>query len=68
MLTFESGIDIRCREVAIPTIARFYVSSNEYRFIVIGTQYGYLHKTNGDIYTWRSYSGAYRAAKNYIPI
>ena len=62
MITFESGMDIRCREAKEPTVARFRVSGDDYRFIVIGTEYGYIHTSAGDVRTWRSYSGARRAA------
>lgn len=67
MITFESGIDARCREVKLPTVARFRVNATDWRYIVIGTAYGYLHTSGGDVRTWRSYSGARRAARNYIP-
>lgn len=68
MIVFESGIDIRARSVSAPTVARFMVQPGEWRFIVIGTQYGYLHTSSGDIRTWRSYSGARRAVKRYVPL
>ena len=65
MLTFESGIDIRSREPQQPTVARFHVGGGVYRYIVIGTQYGHIHTTGGDVRTWQSYSGARRYARNY---
>jgi hypothetical protein len=34
-------------------------------YAITGTMYGYLHTTGGDIRTWRSYSGAYKAAIRY---
>lgn len=68
MIVFESGIDIRARSVSTPTVARFAVRPGEWRFIVIGTQYGFLHTSSGDIRTWRSYSGARRAARRYIAL
>jgi hypothetical protein len=67
MITFENGIDARCRETDKPAVARFRVSSDEYRYIVIGTQYGYLHTSSGDVRTWQSASGARKAAKRYEP-
>ena len=67
MITFESGIDIRSREPQQPTVARFRVGST-YRYCVIGTQYGYLHTSGGDVRTWGSYSGARRAARAYQPL
>lgn len=35
------------------------------RYIVIGTAYGYLHTTAGDMRTWNSRSGAAKAAARY---
>lgn len=68
MITFETGIDARARAVNKPTVARLNVGGQkpEYRFIVIGTNYGHLHTTGGDVRTWASYSGARRAARNYV--
>ena len=68
MVTFEDGIDARCREATKPTVARFRVKGSEYRYIVIGTQYGYLHTAGGDVRTWASRSGAYKAAKSYVAL
>lgn len=68
MITFENGFDSRMREASAPTVAKFRISGNEYRFVVIGTAYGYLHTTGGDVRTWGSYSGARRAARNYQPL
>lgn len=68
MITFENGIDARCREVSKPTVARFSMGNGRYRFIVIGTQYGYVHTTGGEIRTWLSYSGARRFARSYQPL
>jgi TctA family transporter len=73
MIIFENGIDARCREPQAPTVAKITFkaqpwredSAVETRYCVIGTNYGYLHTTGGDVRTWRSYSGARRAAKNY---
>jgi len=68
MVTFESGMDIRCREPKVPTVARFAMGDGTYRYVVIGTQYGYIHTTGGDVRTWRSYSGARRFACSYVPL
>lgn len=66
MITFESGIDIRCRQPNKPTVARFNLGCGKgYSYVVIGTQYGYVHTTGGDVRTWRSASGAYRFIKRY---
>jgi hypothetical protein len=68
VITFETGIDIRARSVDRPTVARFHVGNGVYRFVVIGTQYGYLHTTGGDVRTWGSASGARRAIPRYVPL
>jgi len=68
MITFTQGIDHRCREPKNPTVARFYVAGAEHRYVVIGTQYGYIHRTDGGVRTWKSYSGAYKAARRYVGI
>lgn len=68
MITFENGLDIRTRQQAKPTVARFHIGGGEYAFIVIGTAYGHIHTTGGDIRTWRSYSGAQRFARAYQPL
>lgn len=69
MITFENGIDGRCRSVKVPTVARIKVGHDYcYSYCVIGTQYGYIHTTAGDLRTWKSYSGARRAARNYVPL
>ena len=66
LITFESGIDKRTREATSPQVARFYIRCGVLRFIVIGTEYGYIHTSGGDVRTWASYSGARRAARNYV--
>ena len=60
MIKFDNGIDGRSRDFNVPTVARFGD-----RFCVVGTEYGHIHTTSGDVKTWGSYSGAYRAMKNY---
>jgi hypothetical protein len=69
MITFENGIDGRCRSVSVPTVACVRVNAQiGYWYCVIGTEYGYIHTTGGDLRTWKSYSGARRAARNYVPL
>lgn len=58
MITFDSGMDARCRSVAVPTVARFRVKPGEWAYCVIGTPYGYWHTTGGDVRTWKTASGA----------
>lgn len=41
---------------------------NYNRYAVIGTNYGFLHTTSGDIATWKTASGARHAAKRYMQI
>ena len=68
MIVFEDGIDIRSRSVKVPTVAMLRVNPAmpTYEYIVIGTDYGYIHTTGGDVRTWKSYSGARRAALRYV--
>lgn len=68
MITFENGIDIRSREPKKPTVAKLRMRDGNCRYCVIGTQYGHIHTTGGDVRTWGSYSGAYRASKNYVSL
>lgn len=68
LVTFENGLDYRTRQQDRPTVARFVMSDGDIRYIIIGTAYGHLHTTGGDIRTWRTYSGAYKAARDYMPL
>lgn len=68
MITFENGMDARCREVSTPTVARFRMRDAEYQFVIIGTQYGYWHTSGGDVRTWKTASGARRALRRYVPL
>jgi len=68
MITFENGLDFRCRQQSAPAVARFYVGAGVYRFVVIGTAYGHWHTVGGDIRTWKTYSGANKARKRYVPL
>jgi len=68
MITFENGMDIRSRHCLKPTVAKFHVNNGVYKFVVVGTDYGHLHTSGGDVKTWNSYSGAYRAAKSYVSL
>jgi hypothetical protein len=65
MITFHNGLDIRTRQVK-PQIAGFYVSPNELRYCVIGTEYGHIHTTSGDVRVWSSKSGAYKFLRQYL--
>jgi len=67
MITFENGLDIRTRQQSKPCVAKFHVGKGEYRYVVIGTQYGHIHTSGGDVRTWKSYSGAYKFLKQYQP-
>jgi len=71
LVTFYGSLDGRSREVVTPTVARligrFSTAGIETRYVVIGTAYGHIHTANGDIRTWRSYSGARKAVRNYKP-
>lgn len=65
MITFDNGLDIRTRQVK-PQIARFYVSPNDLRYCVIGTEYGHIHTASGEVRVWSSKSGAYRFLSKYL--
>ena len=66
MITFYGYLDFKVRTATSPTVARFEVLPGVFKFIVIGTTYGHIRTTSGDIRTWASYSGAQRFAKNYL--
>ena len=68
MVTFEHGIDARCREPSAPIVARILVRRGLFEFCVIGTAYGYWHTAGGDVRTWKTASGARRAARRYVPL
>jgi hypothetical protein len=68
MVTFENGMDIRCREVPSAQVARFKVSSDTFAFVIIGTQYGYIHTSGGDVRTWKTAKGARRFLRSYTPL
>ena len=68
MITFENGIDSRCREPAKPTVAKLRIVAEKYAYVVIGTSYGYWHTSGGDVRTWASYGGARKAALRYVPL
>lgn len=70
MIEFSNGMDVRCRSVNRPMVARIYLGQffGGWRYCVIGTQYGYWHTTSGDVRTWKTASGAYRAIKRYTPL
>ena len=71
--TIPTWFDIHPREYKKPTIIRFRVPASQFSwgpksqilFAIVGTDYGYLHTTGGDLRTWKSYSGAYRILKQY---
>lgn len=65
MITLEHGLDIRTREVS-PQVARFHMGDGTYRYVCIGTDYGHIHTTSGDVRTWATYSGARRFLRAYI--
>ncbi len=67
MLVFENGLDIRSRTAPAPEVAKFHVGNGKYEFIVIGTQYGHIYTSLGDIRTWKTAGSARRFARNYKP-
>lgn len=68
MIVFENGLDYRTRECDKPQVAKIRIRGNEYRYCIIGTQYGHIHTAGGDVRTWGSYSGAYKFLKSYSPL
>jgi hypothetical protein len=68
MLVFENGMDIRSRTAPVPEVAKFHMGNGVYEFVVIGTQYGHIHTTGGDVRTWKTKSGARHAIKRYTPL
>lgn len=65
MMTFENGIDIRARQVA-PQVARLNLGNGKHEFVCVGTDYGHIHTTGGDVRTWKSSSGARRFLRSYL--
>lgn len=65
MITFEKGLDVRTREVP-SQVARFAMGDGTYRYICIGTDYGHIHTTSGDVRTWGTYGSARRFLNNYL--
>ena len=68
MLTFETGLDIRAREASKPTIARFNMGNGIYKYCIVGTDYGHIHISSGDVRVWGSYQGAYKFIKTNLTI
>lgn len=67
LTVFEHGMDSRCLDAKKPTVAKFHAARGKYVYCVIGTAYGYMRTIEGDLRVWKSYSGAYKAAKAYQP-
>jgi hypothetical protein len=67
MLTPAPWRDVNPRAYSAPTVlyVDFGAADGAPRFAIVGTDYGYLHTTGGDIRTWRSYSGARRICRAY---
>lgn len=67
MITFTDSMDSRCYEVK-PQVARFKLhrDKNLIVYCVVGTDYGYIHTSAGDVRIWRSYSGARRFLREYL--
>lgn len=75
VLSLPLWIDINPREYPKPTIVRFRTPTSRFSwgpptkvlYAVVGTDYGYLHTSGGDVRVWNSYSGAYKAMRKYSP-
>jgi hypothetical protein len=76
ILTLPLWIDVNPRSYTKPTVVRFRTPTSQFSwagpvevlYAVCGTEYGYLHTTGGCVRVWRSYSGAYKAMRKYIPL
>jgi len=63
MLSFH---DYEARKnINVPTVA-YIVMSIGIQYCVIGTMYGFIHTSGGGVRTWKTASGARRAAKKYV--
>ena len=58
-------VNPRAFSAPTPLLVDFGHSDGRPRWCVVGTDYGFLHTTGGDVRTWGSASGARRAAANY---
>jgi hypothetical protein len=64
MLTFEQYREkSRNGETVLPQVATV---GN--KFCCVGTLYGHIHTTGGDLRTWQSYSGARRFLTKYLEV
>lgn len=68
MIVFESGLDRRTRECDRPQVAKFHMGNGAYRYCIIGTQYGHIHTTGGNVRTWATANGARRFLRSYTPL
>lgn len=67
MLTFHNYIDYQQRMYCKPTVAKLLCTKTaQVKYVVIGTNYGHIRASNGTPKTFDSYSGARRAARNYV--
>lgn len=66
MIHFEGSLDIRTRQVTPQVATLRGYTGNPKSFIVIGTDYGHIHTSGGDIRTWKSYSGARKFLNSYL--
>lgn len=66
LLQFSDFIDNRSLDVIHRQVARLIdTKTGAVQYIVIGTMYGTLRRTDGSIATWKTYSGARRALIRY---
>lgn len=70
MENYYDAVDIRARKGPM-RIARLHLSGNSMSpkvydtqlYIIVGSEYGYVHTSSGDVRTWETYSGAWKAWK-----
>ena len=76
MLTYHDHIDATCRSLPAPRVARVLMSPLPSHvqgpprpyYVIVGTQYGYMRTTGGDLRVWRTASGARKALARYVPL
>jgi hypothetical protein len=59
--------DVNPRAFSTPRVSLvdFGHADGRPRFCIVGTDYGFMHNTGGDVRTWRSYSGAQKVCRAY---
>ena len=65
MITFEGGLDDRCKEVRKPSVACLMVEGQQ-KFCVIGIpDEDYLRDAGGEVKLWNHYGSADKAMRSF---